>query len=249
MRASLWPGMISAAAANNARQQDRVRLFEISKSFHGSLDAHTEVLRIAGLASGTQAPEQWGTGSEGVDFFDIKADVEAIMALSAGAGKCNFVAARHPALQPGQSAKIVRNEEVIGVIGKLHPKLSKLFDVKRPVYLFELDAAKTLASRAPIAAAISKFPAIRRDIAIIVDDSISADELVNAVAAASPKLIQSVRIFDIYKGPGIEAGRKSVAMGLILQETSRTLTDDDADEVMAAAVKKLKDQFAAVLRD
>jgi phenylalanyl-tRNA synthetase beta chain len=115
--------------------------------------------------------------------------------------------------------------------------------------LFELDAAKALASTAPLAASISKFPAIRRDIAVIVDDKISADELVNAVASTSPQLIQGVRIFDIYTGSGIEAGRKSVAIGLILQETSRTLTDDDADEVMAAAVKKLEDQFAAVLRD
>jgi phenylalanyl-tRNA synthetase beta chain len=172
-----------------------------------------------------------------------------VLALSTGGDECRFVAARHPALQPGQSAEILRGHELIGVVGKLHPKLARLFDLKRPVYVFELDATKTLATEAPVAMTVSKFPAIRRDIAVIVDDKISADELVNAVAATSPKLIQSVRIFDIYRGPGIEAGRKSVAMGLILQETSRTLTDDDADSVMAAAVKKLKNQFAAVLRD
>jgi phenylalanyl-tRNA synthetase beta chain len=249
MRASLWPGMVAAAAANNARQQDRVRLFEMSKSFHGSLSAHTEVLRIAGLASGSVNPEQWATTSESVDFFDIKADVEALLALTSGSGEFDFIAARHRALQPGQTAEIVRNNEVIGVVGKLHPTLAKLFDLKRSVYLFELDAAKTLATKPAVAISVSKFPAIRRDIAVIVDDEISADELLAAVAATSPKLIQGVRIFDIYKGKGIEAGRKSVAMGLILQETSRTLTDDDADKVMAAAVKKLKDQFAAVLRD
>ena len=152
-------------------------------------------------------------------------------------------------MQPGQSAEIRRDGEVIGVIGKLHPKLAKRYDMKRAVYLFELDAAKTLASRAPSAASISKFPAIRRDIAVIVDDTVSADELVSAVAESSDGLIQDVRIFDIYKGAGIEAGRKSVAIGLILQETSRTLTDVDADLAMAAAVKKLEDKFAAVLRD
>ena len=108
---------------------------------------------------------------------------------------------------------------------------------------------KRLKSAAPNAQAISKFPAIRRDIAVIVDDSITADELVDAVESAAPDLIQSVRIFDIYKGDKIEAGRKSVAIGLILQETSRTLTDDDADAAMAAAVNKLEDKFAAVLRD
>ena len=249
MRASLWPGMIAAAAANNARQQDRVRLFEMSKSFHGSLDKHTEVVRIAGLASGPLNPEQWGSPSESVDFFDIKADVEALLALSASTSDVSFVAADHPALQPGQAAEIVRNDEVIGVLGKLHPTLAKTYDLKRDVFLFEMDAAKTLASSAPSATSISKFPAIRRDIAVIVDDKVSADELVAAVTESSHKLIQGVRIFDIYKGAGIEAGRKSVAIGLILQETSRTLTDDDADLAMAAAVKKLEDKFAAVLRD
>jgi len=249
MRASLWPGMIAAAAANNARQQERVRVFEASKSFHGKLGAHNEVVRIAGLSTGPVNPEQWGSTSEGVDFFDIKSDVSALLSLSSREDEINFVAAEHPALQPGQTAEIHRDGEVIGVIGKLHPKLAKRYDLKRAVYLFELDAAKTLASSAPSAASISKFPAIRRDIAVIVDDTVSADELVKTVAESSEGLIQDVRIFDIYRGAGIEAGRKSVAIGLILQETSRTLTDDDADLAMAAAVKKLEDKFAAVLRD
>ena len=134
-------------------------------------------------------------------------------------------------------------------IGKLHPGIAKSYDIKRAVYLFELDAMKALASIAPAAEPISKFPAIRRDIAVIVDDTVTADELVTAVAGSAPKLIQDVRIFDIYRGAGIEAGRKSVAIGLILQETSRTLTDDDADTAMAAATSKLKDKFAAELRD
>ncbi len=249
MRASLWPGMVAVAAANSARQQDRVRLFEASKSFHGGLSEHTEVVRIAGLVSGFRNPEQWGSQAEGVDFFDIKADVEALLSLAASEAEIDFATSKHPALQPGQAAEITRNGEVIGVVGKLHPKLAKTFDLKRPTFLFELDAEKTLAASAPSVSPISKFPSIRRDVAVIVDDAVSADELVRAVAASCPELIQDVRIFDIYKGAGIEAGRKSVAIGLILQETSRTLTDDDADASMAAAVKKLEDQFAAVLRD
>ena len=249
MRASLWPGMIAAAAANNARQQDRVRLFEASKSFHGKLGDHTEVMRLAGLASGPVIPEQWGSKPQNIDFFDIKSDVEAVLSLAADSDAISFVAAEHPALQPGQAAEIIRDNEVIGVIGKLHPKLAKTHDLKKSVYLFELDAAKTLATSAPESASISKIPAIRRDIAVIVDDDVTANELVKVVAASSDALIQDVTIFDIYKGPGIEAGRKSVAMGLILQETSRTLTDVDADNVMAVAVKELEDKFAAVLRD
>ena len=249
MRASLWPGMVSVAATNNARQQERVRIFEASKSFHGTLADHDEVLRIAGLVTGPRHPEQWASRSESVDFFDIKSDVEALLALSCDPAEIRFEATDHPALQPGQAANVLRDGGVIGAIGKLHPKLAKRYDLKRAVFVFELDAEKTLASKAPSAKTISKYPAIRRDIAVIVDDKVSADELITAVAESSPELIQDVRIFDVYRGERIEAGRKSIAIGLILQETSRTLTDDDADGAMAAAVKNLEDQFAAVLRD
>jgi phenylalanyl-tRNA synthetase beta chain len=249
MRTSLWPGMTAAASANNARQQERIRLFETSKSYHGALGSQTEVVRIAGLAYGSVVPEQWGNTSENIDYFDIKSDVEAVLALASLTGEIDFVPVDHPALQSGQAANIIRNDEVIGVLGKLHPNLAKTYDLKRPVYLFELDADKTLASSTPIATEVSRFPSIRRDIAVIVDDKVSASDLVKAVSESSPGLIRGVRIFDIYRGTGIEAGRKSVAIGLILQETSRTLTDDDADLAMAATIKKLEDKFAAVLRD
>jgi phenylalanyl-tRNA synthetase beta chain len=249
MRSSLWPGMVAAAGANTARQQDRVRMFEASRSYHGTLEEHREVVRLAGLATGSTLPEQWGAKSEGVDFFDIKADVEAVLALAGDLADVRFVATEHPALQPGQAAEIRRGEDVIGVVGKLHPGIAKDYDFKRGVYLFELDAAQALASAAPIATPISKFPAIRRDIAVVVDDHVSADELIDAVAASAPALIRAVRIFDIYTGERIEAGRKSVAIGLILQETSRTLTDEDADTAMAAAIAELKNKFAADLRD
>ncbi|MDH3751792.1 MAG: phenylalanine--tRNA ligase subunit beta, partial [Gammaproteobacteria bacterium] len=249
MRASLWPGMLIAAAANAARQQDRVRLFEIGKSFHGSLGDHTEVVRIAGVAMGSALPEQWGSKSQAVDFFDIKSDVSALLNLAGDTSRFEFVTTEHTALQPGQAANIVRDGQIIGVIGKLHPRHLKSFDLKRDAFLFELDAAAALASTAPTATPVSKYPSIRRDIAVVVDDKISADDLVSTVASAAPDLISSVRIFDIYKGPGIEAGLKSVALGLILQETSRTLTDDDADAAMTAAVRKLEEKFAAELRD
>jgi len=249
MRASLWPGLVAAAATNASRQQDRVRLFEAGKTFHGSLKKPVEIVRIAGLAMGTAAPEQWGIKSESVDFFDIKADVEAILMLAADAGELDFKPCEHPALQPGQAAEILRRGQPVGLLGKLHPRLQKQLDLKRAAFLFELDVENAFAARAPSATPVSKFPAIRRDIAVIVDDEVSVGELVAAVASTSEALIRDVRIFDIYTGTGIEAGRKSVAIGLILQETSRTLTDDDADNAMAAAIKKLQDKFAAELRD
>jgi len=249
MRGTLWAGMVAAAAANVARQQDRVRIFEASKSFHGTVREPIEVLRIAALVTGPVVPEQWGSKTENADLFDIKADVEALLLLAADPSEIDFSPIAHAALQAGQAAEITRNGEPIGVVGRLHPSLAKGYDLKRPVFLFELDATKTLASKAPSAQLISKFPAIRRDLAVIVDNSVSADDLVAAVAASSPSLIQEVRIFDVYTGSGIEAGRKSVAISLILQETSRTLTDDDADVVIAATISKLKDKFAAELRD
>jgi phenylalanyl-tRNA synthetase beta chain len=249
MRATLWPGLLRAVASNASRQQDRVRLFEIGKSFHGTLESHEEVVRISACVTGSALPEQWGSKSQSVDFFDIKSDVSALLRLAGDAAKIEFVSADHPALQPGQTANIVRDEQIIGVLGKMHPRHAKTFDLKRDVFLFELDAAAALHSAAPKAVLVSKFPSIRRDIAVIVDDKISVDELVRTVESAAPELISGVRIFDIYKGPGIEAGLKSVALGLILQETSRTLTDDDADAAMTAAVRKLKDKFAAELRD
>ena len=249
MRASLWPGLVAAASTNMARQQDRVRLFEASRSYHGTLDAHEEVVRLAGLVAGPVVPEQWGAKPENVDFFDVKSDVEAVLALTGAMSDVHFVATEHPALQPGQAAEIRRGDEVIGLVGKLHPRLAKDYDLKKAAYVFELDVEKALASSAPSADVISRFPAIRRDIAVVVDEKVTAAELVDAVAEAAPDLIRDVRIFDIYRGDKIEAGRKSIAIGLILQETSRTLTDDDADTAMAAAIAKLEDKFAAYLRD
>ena len=249
MRSSLLPGMLFATSSNIARQQDRIRIFEIGKSFHGKPNAHTEVVRLAGVLTGSVRPEQWGEKPQLIDFFDLKADVEAVLRLAGDSSAIDFVATDHPAFQPGQSANIVRGEDVIGVAGKLHPRHAKTFGLKRPAYVFELNAETAFCSTVPEAVTISKYPSIRRDIAVIVDQKITADELVQTVALSAPELISSVRIFDIYTGSGIEAGRKSVALGLILQETSRTLTDEDADSAMAAAVRKLQEKYGAELRD
>jgi phenylalanyl-tRNA synthetase beta chain len=249
MRGSVWPGLLAAAASNVARQQDRVRIFEIGKTFHGTLKAPEEVLRVAGLVYGSAAPEQWAAAAQNVDFFDVKSDVSALLKMAGPGSKFDFAAADHPALQPGQTANILRGDDVVGVIGKLHPQVAKNFDLDKGVLLFELNTDLAFATTVPVAKDVSKFPMIRRDIAVVVGDEVSAADLVAAVEAAAPDLIQNVRIFDIYRGAGIEAGLKSVALGLILQETSRTLTDDDADAAKAAAVRKLQQEFAAVLRD
>ena len=247
MRGSLWPGMLKVAASNLARQQDRVRLFESGKTFHGTVAAPVEVVRTAGLAIGRVEPEQWGSPQREVDFFDIKADIEALLRL-AGA-QASFVHAEFPGLQAGQSAQICRDGRVIGVAGKLHPSAGRALDISHSVLLFELDTAAAFAAAVPVAAAVSRFPAIRRDVAVVVADDITSAQLIQVALSAAPDIIRRAVVFDVYRGPGIEAGLKSVALGLILQETSRTLTDEDADKAMAAAVKKLQQEFAAALRE
>ena len=249
MRSSLWPGMLASLGANAARQQDRVRIFEIGKSFHGTVDAPEEVMRIAGVCAGLRYPEQWSEKSVGTDFFDAKADVEAILRLTGDGVDIAFEATEHPALQPGQSATVLKNGAPVGSIGKLHPAVAKRVGLKIAAFVFELDAVKALESKAPTADVVSRYPRIRRDIAVVVDNSVRASDLVDTVMGSAPGLVKGVRIFDIYTGKGIEAGRKSVALGLILQETSRTLTDDDADSATARAVQILQEKYAAELRD
>lgn len=249
MRGSVWPGLITAASANLARQQERVRVFEIGKTFHGSLDAPKEVVRVAGLIVGDVVDEQWGSPTQAVDFFDIKSDLMSVLNMAGDTREFVFVAAEHPVLQPGQTAKVLRNGEPVGIVGKLHPDVGKRMALDKSTLLFELDAEKSFAARVPVAEALSKYPIIRRDIAVVVNNELTVADLIAAVESAAPDLVTSVRVFDVYRGPGIEAGLKSVALGLILQETSRTLTDDDADAAMAAVLRKLEQEFAAVLRD
>lgn len=247
MRGSLWPGMLRAAAANLARQQERVRLFEIGKSYHGTAEKPVEIVRVAALAIGSAQPEQWASTARPVDFFDIKSDIEALLALT-GAADVTFREAEHPVLQPGQSAEIRRAGEAVGVAGKLHPEVAGMLDIEPDVLLFELDA-RAFAAEVPRASAVSRFPAIRRDIAVVVPEHVTAAEVVQVASAAAPDIIRRAFVFDVYRGPGIEAGRKSVALGLILQETSRTLTDADADTARDGAVHELQQQLAATVRD
>ena len=249
MRGSVWPGLLASAAANLSRQQERVRLFEVGKTFHGSLETPFEVVRVAGLVTGDAVSKQWGAAAKAVDFFDIKSDIEALLQLGDCGSEFEFESAEHPALQPGQAARVLRRGELVGYAGKLHPGISRQMDIARDVLLFELDAEKTFAAQVPVARQISKYPAVRRDIAVVVREEVTAAELLKAAEAAAPALVRTVRIFDVYKGEGIEAGLKSIALGLILQETSRTLTDEDADTVMSAVLRKLQQDFGAELRD
>ena len=249
MRVSLWPGLVKALLENQRRQQSRVRLFEIGRRFNLTGATLAEVPVVAGVAAGAALPEQWGAKSEPVDFFDVRADIEALFRATGASGEIRFVADRHPALHPGQTARILRDGQPVGWLGRLHPELERRLDLTYSAIVFEIETDSGLAARVPQHREISRFPAVRRDIAVIVDESVSVQSLLDSVRASAGALLTELNAFDIYRGTGITPGRKSVAIGLNLQDISRTLTDVDTDAVVARVVSDLEREHRATIRD
>ena len=251
MRASLWPGLLGAAGENLRRQRERVRLFEIATQFHRGADgAVLERRMIAGITAGTRFPEQWGVKRADADFHDLKADVHALLALNGRADECRFMPGTSlPGLHPGRSAQIVRDGSVIGQLGELHPALLRELDFTYGPLLFELDFAATT-SNAPVRyAPVSSFPQLRRDISFTVASGETYGRIAERVSVAASTRLLELRLFDIYQGKGVEIGRKSVALGLILQDLSRTLTDADADGIVAAVCAELRSSLDARIRE
>jgi phenylalanyl-tRNA synthetase beta chain len=249
MRVSLWPGLARALVENQRRQQPRVRLFEIGSRFSLEGGALTEVPVIAGLAAGAALPEQWGVRAEPVDFFDVKSDLEALLRATGASGEFRFVADRHPALHPGQASRIVRDGRAVGWLGRLHPELERKLDVTYSALVYEIETGPGLAAVVPRHREISRFPAVRRDIAIVVDEAVPVQALLDRIRASAGPLLTDLLVFDIYRGSGITPGRKSVAIGLNLQDISRTLTDVDTDAVVAQVVTDLGREHNATIRD
>ena len=249
MRVSLWPGLLHAGRENTRRQQSRIRLVETGRKFLLEGGELREVEALAGLASGTRWPEQWGTGREAIDFYDVKADLDAVLSLTGDAGSMRYEPAELACLHPGRTARLWRGERPIGWLGELHPRLAKALGWASAPWLFEIETELGLSSNISKYKSISVYPRLRRDLAVVVDDAVSVAQLRDTVtASASGRLVDFV-VFDVYRGPGIDSGRKSVALGLILQDSSRTLTDVDADAVVTAVVARLRDVFSATIRD
>ncbi|WP_119629517.1 phenylalanine--tRNA ligase subunit beta [Methylocaldum marinum] len=249
MRTGLWCGLLDAALKNTFRQQNRVRLFESGLRFarrDGGIDQRKS---IGGLAIGAVHEEQWGEAARPVDFYDIKADIEGIVKLTGREASLEFAAAAHPALHPGQSAEIRLDGEHLGWVGMLHPRLEKQLSFEQSVFLFELDQDVLLRRDLPVFRGISKFPQVRRDIAVIIDESVMVDRLVECVKEADGSILRQVVVFDVYRGQGVETGRKSVALGLVLQDEAETLTDARVDETMGSILERLSKEFNARLRD
>jgi phenylalanyl-tRNA synthetase beta chain len=249
MRVSLWPGLVRALIENQRRQQPRVRLFEVGRKFR--LDGATleEIPVVAGLAAGPALPEQWGAPTSAVDFFDVKADVDALLRATGAAEDFRFVPAEHPALHPGQSARIVRDGRAVGWIGRLHPGIERRLELTYSGLVFEVETESGLQARVPRLAEISRFPAVRRDLAIVVREAVLVQALLDTIRTEAKDLLTGLVVFDIYRGRGIDDGFKSVAIGLNLQDISRTLTDEEIDAVVAQVVAGLEREHSATIRD
>ena len=249
MRTSLWSGLLSTAIYNLNRQQNRVRIFEAGQCFvPGENGELTQNMALAGLICGSRTPAGWTASKDKVDFFDIKGDLESVLALTGLAEQFSFSAAEHPALHPGQSAMLSRNGEQVGWIGQLHPKLQAQLDVSTPVYLFQVDVAKLSESRLPKFSEVSKFPAVRRDLAFLVDSQIASADLMSEARNAAGEHLVDLMLFDVYQSKDIDNKGKSLALGLTFQHASRTLTDEEINTAIDRVVKKLDNKFKAELR-
>jgi phenylalanyl-tRNA synthetase beta chain len=249
MRTSLWPGLVRAAVENQRRQQSRVRLFEFATKFVAHEGRLAEVECIGGIATGPALPEQWGETARPVDFFDVRADLEAMLIGTRALDEFRWVPAAHPALHPGQTARLLLGDAPIGWLGRLHPEVEKALDLTYSGVVFEIETASACASTVPEYREVSRFPGARRDVAVVVAADIAVARLVEQARQSAGPLATGVEVFDIYPGPGIPNGLRSVAIGLNLQDVSRTLTDDDADAVVAQVVADLKREFNATIRD
>lgn len=246
MRTTLWTGLLGALAHNQNRQQPRVRLFEIGRVFI----AGSEPVRISAVISGPALAARWSHGAKEVDFFDVKGDVESLLDLAGINSEVRFLPATHAALQDGQCAKIeTASGRHVGWLGAFHPALHEHFNLRGTIYLFELEWAEVAISKLPKFSELSKFPSIERDLAVVMDQEMLSDRICECAREAAGALLRELTIFDVYQGERIDSGRKSLALRFVLQDTVRTLTDEEADQLISRVLAALQKQFGATLRD
>lgn len=253
MRTTLWSGLLPALQHNQKRQQQRVRLFEIGLRFIVDELVETEPTlhqekMLAGIISGTRYPEQWAESLQSLDFFDTKADVEALLQLADNKTPYHFRPTVHPTLHPGQTAAIYQGEEWIGLLGAIHPRWLQDLDLVPPVYLFELRLAPLFKSQSTHFREVPKFPSVRRDIAVVVTENTSVADVLTSIAQSGGELLIETRLFDVYQGQGIEVGKKSLAIGLIFQAISRNLIESEIDTLVTRIVTQLEHTLNAQLR-
>ncbi len=236
MRSSLIGGLVGALRFNLNRKQPRVRLFEVGACFAKADDGYVQTQRLSGLSHGDAQPEQWGAAARPVDFFDVKADVEALFAPRV----LRFVAATHPALHPGRSAQIFCGEQMAGWIGELHPHWQQQYDIAQACVWFEIELDALTQARVPLVSEIPKFLPVRRDLAVLVDEAVTVQTLLDAMQGLSVSYVAELALFDVYRGKGVEQGKKSVAFRVLLQDTHKTLTESEIEPSIAQLVEVLQ---------
>jgi len=249
MRTSVWPGLLKAVEYNQKRQHDQIRFFETGLKFVPGENGLVQTPVIAGAIGGRRTSESWEANNEKLDFFDLKGDLEAIFKLTAAEAQFQFVAAQRDGLHPGQTAEITRNGKTCGFMGKIHPETQRAFDIDEPVYLFELELKRVTQRKIPKFSPLSKFPSIRRDLAILVKENVTSSQIVDLIGQTAKNWLNNVVIFDIYRGKGIPDGFKSVAIGIELQRNDKTFKDAEINKTIDRIVSTLTDKLEAVLRD
>ncbi|MET1253622.1 phenylalanine--tRNA ligase subunit beta [Aliikangiella maris] len=249
MRTSLWPGLLKTVEYNQKRQHDRIRLFETGLKFIPGEQGLEQIPVIAGVITGCRYAENWEAANQKVDFYDLKGDLQAIFDSTQASDEFSFVAAQREGLHPGQTATIYRNGHECGIIGKLHPQTQREFDLEESTYVFELNLKKVLPRILPRFNPLSKFPSIRRDIAILVKESVTSSQIIDLIGQTAKHWLNNIVIFDIYRGKGIEPGYKSVGIGFTLQRADRTFKDAEITKTMDKVISVLTENLGAVLRE
>ncbi|WP_347332342.1 phenylalanine--tRNA ligase subunit beta [Marinimicrobium locisalis] len=249
MRPTLLPGLVSTLQHNLNRQQERVRLFESGQRFVPGKDGKlSQEPMLAGLIYGPRQAEAWANSKDKVDFYDLKGDLEAVLALTGAAEEFRVQPGAHPALHPGQCAALYRGEEEVGVLGTLHPQLQQELDIPGGVFVFEVALSALKSARKPVFEPLSRFPSVRRDLALLVDRGVAAQSLLDCVKNNAGEQLRDLKVFDLYMGKGIDPQRKSVALGLTFQDPSRTLNEEEINASIERVVKRLEEEFSATLR-
>lgn len=252
MRLSLWSGLLSAVVYNQNRQQSRVRLFETGLRFVPDSAANLGIrqdVMLAGVIAGNRYEEHWNLERQVVDFYDLKGDLEAILDLTGKLDDVQFKAEKNPALHPGQSAAIYLAGKRVGFIGVVHPDLERKLDLNGRTVVFEIEWEALAERRIPQAREISRYPANRRDIAVVVAENVPAEDILAECKKVGVNQVVGVNLFDVYRGKGVAEGYKSLAISLVLQDTTRTLEEEEIAATVAKCVEALKQRFQASLRD
>ena len=252
MRTSLLPGLMGALQFNANRQHSRIRLFETGATYHKTEGGYLEQQKIAGVITGLKAPSQWGVdGAQKVDFFDLKADLAAVLSLTGHENDITFNEFEHLAMHPGQLAQVVKTSDGVqaslGFMGRLHPNLEKHFGGGQ-VFAFELNLDRALSAKLPSFKSVSRFPSVKRDVSVLVADSVPVSSLLECVSQSAGAALVKVEMFDLYTGEGVEQGYKSVSLSLVLQNANATMTDEESEKIVETALSRLSTEVGAVLR-